>query len=153
MNKELSFLMQIAENAAVRSTAQRSKVGAVIADANLNFISYGYNGSIRGGDNVLEYKQYTSNSMARFKDENGYYDLVTKPSTIHAEKNCLAHAARRGISTDGGICVVTLSPCAACSAMLYQSGIRVIYFKEQYRLFDQVEEELGKYISFRHFQG
>lgn len=135
--KEQKFLFDVALKASERSSGRRLKVGAVVADQNYNLIAYGYNGSVHSGDNNLEYST-----------ESG---LVTKPSTIHAEMNCIAHAARRGISVNNGIFFVTHSPCMTCTGLLIQSGISKIYYGEKYRLFHEVEKEFSRFIHMEQF--
>ena len=132
--KEIEFLLNVAKLTAQQSTAVRLKVGGVVTDYVGNIIATGYNGTIRGGDNVCEYE-----------DENGI--LVTKDSVIHAEQNLIAHAARRGISINKGIVFVTHSPCVRCTALMIQSGIEKVYFLEKYRSFDETFKEFGHMIS------
>ena len=112
------FYMNIAMLTSDLSYASRSKVGAVIVKDN-NIISFGYNGSPSGHPNICE-----------------DFENKTLPSIIHAEINCIAKAARQGISTQGSTLYVTLSPCYDCSKLLIQSGISKIIFLEEYRIKD-----------------
>jgi dCMP deaminase len=141
------------------SSGVRLKVGGVITDSNLNMVAYGYNGSIRGGDNSLEDRVYLMDEVEislvqeyPFVDENGRgpYRLVTKDTTIHCEQNLICHAARRGISIDGGVAVLTTSPCNRCASLLYQSGVSVVYYANEYRTHKETQI-LVPNISYRHF--
>lgn len=60
-------------------------------------------------------------------------ELITKPEVIHAEANVILFAAKRGIPTDGCDLYTTHSPCYECSKMIAQSGIRSVYYEEDYR--------------------
>jgi dCMP deaminase len=152
-SKDEKFMLDVAELAAERSSGVRMKVGAVVTDRDGNLVAFGYNGSVRGGDNCLEVRVYSysdplKNQIYPYQDGDGFsYRLETKESTIHAEQNCISHAARRGISIDKGKMYITHSPCQKCAAMMVQCGITEVVYKEKYRLFDEVEAEVGRYIK------
>lgn len=153
MNKDEQFMMAVAKLAAARSTGVRLKVGAVVTDADDNMVAFGYNGSVRGGDNNLEELIYKFNDrlpdqVYPYLDEtNTPYRLVTKDSTLHAEQNCIAHAARRGISINHGKMYLTHSPCLKCATMMIQSGISEIFFIEKHDSHDKVQWELQKFLK------
>ncbi len=106
--------MDIAVSMAKYSKATRAKVGAVLVTSN-GVVLPSYNGTPVGTDNSCE--------------EDG----VTKPTTIHAELNCVLKAAREGVSILGCTIYTTLSPCMACAAMLLQSGVRCVVYLDEYR--------------------
>ena len=155
MNKDQQFMMSVAKLAAARSTGIRLKVGAVVTDADDNMVAFGYNGSVRGGDNNLEDKIYRKDDNAPWQlqvypyvdETNTPYRLVTKDSTLHAEQNCIAHAARRGISINHGKMYLTHSPCLKCATMMIQSGISEVFFIEKHESHDKVQWELQKFLK------
>jgi len=51
---------------------------------------------------------------------------------IHAEENAIAFAARYGISVDAGTIYCTHAPCYNCAHLIVASGIRVVYYKNEY---------------------
>jgi dCMP deaminase len=106
--------MDIAMSMAKYSKANRAKVGAVLVTSN-GVVLPSYNGTPVGTDNSCE--------------END----VTKPTTIHAELNCVLKAAREGVSILGCTIYTTLSPCMSCAAMLLQSGVRCVVYLDEYR--------------------
>jgi dCMP deaminase len=61
------------------------------------------------------------------------HDGLTKPTTIHAEVNAIAKAAKLGHSTDGATLFVTLSPCVNCALIILQSGITAVYYSQIYK--------------------
>ena len=67
-------------------------------------------------------------------------------ATIHAEINAITDAAKRGVSIDGAEAYITHYPCLNCFKALASSGIKKIYYKNDYRN-DPVVEELGYGIS------
>jgi dCMP deaminase len=111
--------MQAAHLYAGLSTARRLKVGALVIKDD-RIISIGYNGMPTGWDNNCELEL-----------EDG--SIKTKPEVLHAETNALAKLAR---STESGLdadLFVTHSPCLDCAKLIYQSGIRRVYYASAYR--------------------
>ena len=119
--EELAVYMRNAYSFATLSKALRKKVGAVLV-TNQGVVIPGTNGTVSGSDNSCEY----------FDSDTG--QLVTKPTTLHAELNCILKAARQGVSCINAKLFVTLSPCEACSAMIAQAGITQVYYSEDYRI-------------------
>ena len=70
---------------------------------------------------------------------NGTIEKVTKNEVIHAEMNIFAKCARQGISTDGAVLFVTLSPCFECSKLIIQGGIKEVIYLDEYRITDAIE--------------
>ena len=101
------------------SKARRNKVGAVLVTSRGVTLT-GYNGSARGTDNNLEI-------------ENSDGTLTTKISTLHSELNCILKAAKEGVSVEGSVMYLTLSPCLHCCAMIIQAGIKELVYLEEYR--------------------
>ena len=64
---------------------------------------------------------------------NRRYQLKTRPEVLHAESNALAKLAKSNDSGDSADLFVTHSPCIECAKLIYQSGIRRVYFGESYR--------------------
>lgn len=115
--------LKVAEVIAERSKSTRLKVGAVLVK-DKRIISTGYNGLVSGVEpDVLE-------------DENG----VTKKEVIHAELNCIISCARNGVSCEGATLYLTHSPCESCAALIAQSGIKKVIFKEYYRDLSGIEK-------------
>lgn len=156
--KDKILMMDIAYRAAQDSTAIRMKVGGVITDAKGNFVASGYNGTVRGfHTNDCETKIYQKTYVNGehlveeypYSDSSGSYKLVTDERiTVHTEQNLIYHAARRGISIEGGTVFLTLSPCSKCAGALIQCGIQEVIYNERYRSMDETEELYGKYIKF-----
>ncbi len=121
--KHLRAFMQTAQTFAECSTAERAKVGAIIVKDD-RIISIGYNGMPSGWDNTCEnIIGYT----------NGEPVLKTKPEVLHAEANALAKVARSSESSEGAYMFITYSPCLDCAKLIYQSGIKKVYYGQQYR--------------------
>lgn len=101
-----------------RSTCKRLSVGATIV-RDKRIIAGGYNGSIAGGDHCIDKGCYViDNHCVR---------------TIHAEMNALLQCAKFGVPTEGAEIYVTHFPCLQCTKSIIQSGIKVIYYAEDYK--------------------
>ena len=106
--------MDVAERFAQLSHAQRAKVGAIIVKDD-RIISIGYNGMPSGWENVCE--------------EDG----KTKPQVLHAETNAIAKLAQSSESGKDAILFCTHLPCMECAKLIYQSGIKEVYYREEYK--------------------
>ena len=101
------------------STARRLKVGALVVKDD-RIISIGYNGMPTGWDNNCEHEL-----------EDG--SIKTKPEVLHAETNAIAKLARSNESGLDADIFVTHSPCLDCAKLIYQAGIRRVYYSVSYR--------------------
>ena len=128
--KFIDLYMDFSQRVAQLSHARRLKVGAVIVKDD-TVISYGYNGMPAGWDNNCE-----DESVELYSGYEGAIHrtvLKTKPETIHAESNAIAKLAKSSNSGLGADLFVTHSPCLDCAKLIYQSGIRRVYFNQNYR--------------------
>jgi dCMP deaminase len=144
--------MDWALRAAELSHAKRLKVGAVIVKDD-TVISYGYNGMPAGWDNDCEDKIWMTeeeqinlhpdviNKLYPFYGEhiegenvvNGRYALKTKPEVLHAESNAIAKLAKGHNGGDGADIFITHAPCMECSKLIFQAGVKRVFFGEHYR--------------------
>lgn len=143
-NKFIHYYMRVAEATAELSTAIRLKVGAVIV-RDQKILATGYNGTPSGWDNNCEDKQYMDGDAGGWlspeeiwerwplEDEIGRYRLKTKPEVLHAESNSLMKVARSTESSAGATMFCTHAPCLECAKLIYQSGIRQLYYRDAYR--------------------
>ena len=150
--KFVSLYMDWAKRAAQLSHAVRLNVGAVVVKDD-TVISYGYNGMPAGWDNNCEDKDYMSSDAGGWlnpdeieerwpyceqqlpKDSNIWrrYALKTKPEVLHAESNAIAKLAKSNNSGLGADMFVTHGPCMECAKLIFQSGIRRVFYAEDYR--------------------
>ena len=111
--------MQTARIFAELSHARRLHVGAIVVKDD-RIISIGYNGMPGGWDNNCETVL-----------EDG--TLKTKPEVLHAESNAVSKLARSNESGLDGDLFVTHAPCLDCAKLIYQSGIKRVFFGTAYR--------------------
>ena len=113
-----TYFMNLARQAATRSTCARKHVGAVIV-RDKTVLSTGYNGSIRG--------------MPHCEDVGHQIENDHCVATVHAEANAIIQAAKNGIRIDGSELYTTASPCWNCFKLLANAGIGKVYYGEFYR--------------------
>ena len=141
--------MDWATRTAELSHAKRLHVGAVIVKDD-TVISYGYNGMPAGWDNDCEDKVWDKGaggwlSPEEIEEQYPYegwhegagrdvrYGLKTKPEVLHAESNAIAKLAKSSNSGLNADIFITPAPCMECSKLILQSGIRRVYFNQNYR--------------------
>lgn len=101
----------IASHFAGWSKDPSTKVGAV-AVRNRRILAQGYNGLPAG----------VADSDTRLKDRD-----IRLAMTVHAEMNCVAHAAQNGVSLIGATMYVwPLMTCSQCASMLVQAGVNKV---------------------------
>ena len=115
--------MKVSETYAQLSSAKRLQVGAVIVK-NDTIIGIGYNGMPSGWDNECEEKIW---------DKTGDYELRTKDEVIHAESNALCKVTKSTNSSQEADMFVTHAPCIHCAKLIFQSGIRKVFYRNTYR--------------------
>ena len=113
-----TYFMNIARQAATRSTCDRKHVGAVIV-RDKTILSTGYNGSIRG--------------MPHCDDVGHLMEAGHCVATVHAEANAIIQAAKNGVRIEGAEIYTTASPCWDCFKLVVNAGIRTVYYGEFYR--------------------
>lgn len=147
--KFIDYYMKIAETTAELSYAKRLQVGAVIVRQN-QILATGYNGMPSGWDNNCEdqvwdkgaggwlspeeiEEQYPYEGWHEGAQRNVRYGLKTKPEVLHAESNAIAKVARSTESSEGATLFCTHAPCIDCAKLIYQSGIKSVYYRDAYR--------------------
>ncbi len=123
------YFMGIAESIAQRGTCDRAFVGAVIVNNDNRIVSTGYNGSISRDEHCIDTEH-------KIRDNHCI-------RTIHAEQNALYYCAKEGIKVKGCSIYVTHFPCLNCTKALIQSGIKHIYYKNDYRIDEYALELLN----------
>jgi len=154
--KYVDMYMDWAARCAQLSHAVRLQVGAVIVKDD-SVISYGYNGMPAGWDNNCEDKEFMDRGAGGWLDPQEIeecwpfeetivvandnesfeidrrYRLKTKPEVLHAESNAVAKLARSANSGSGADIFITHAPCLDCAKLIYQAGIRRVWFGTAYR--------------------
>lgn len=115
INKYDILYIKIAIQWSKLSYCKNKQVGTIIVKNNM-IISNGYNGTPTGFKNICE-------------DDNG----KTKWYVLHAEANAILKVATSTQSCEGSFLYSTLSPCKECSKLIYQSGIKKVFYHEKHK--------------------
>lgn len=127
--KFINAYMDVAERFAQLSTAKKLQVGcAIVKDDRI--ISIGYNGTPTGWSNECEELipvevDIVSRTITPAR-------MHTKPEVIHAEMNALMKLARSSESGENATLFVTHYPCIECAKCIYQAGISIVYYRNEY---------------------
>jgi len=114
------YFKELALLTSKRSTCPRLSVGCILIKDN-RIISQGYNGYLSGLPHI---------PIIRDNHNIG---------TIHAEQNSIIDCAKRGVSCNNSIAYITHYPCLNCFKTLAASGIKQIYYINNYNNDKEVE--------------
>lgn len=129
--KWILMYLDMAKRASEESHAKRMKVGCIFVSFE-GAMSIGINGMPAGGSNECEIEVEES-YISSGSGKNGTRKvLITKPEVSHAELNCIQKLLRQGVSTVGGKLFITLEPCKQCANIILGSGIRHVFYSEEY---------------------
>ena len=123
--------MNIAHEIAKLSHCVSHKVGVVLVKDG-RILSTGINGTpkkFKNCDEVFDEQNFDRDKHHQFSEN----------FEIHAETNAIAFAAENGISIKDSIMYSTLHPCNGCLKMICNSGIKKIFYDEEYDLFNRDE--------------
>tara|TARA_B110000967_G_C18839177_1_gene538431 strand:- start:725 stop:1135 length:411 start_codon:yes stop_codon:yes gene_type:complete len=116
----LEYFKQIVIVTATRSPCERLQVGCLLVKDN-RIIAQGYNGFLPGCPH---------HSIVKDNHEQ---------ATVHAEQNTITDCAKRGVSCNNAEAYITHYPCINCMKMLCASGIKKIYYINDYKNNELVE--------------
>lgn len=107
------YFKKLVKNTAMRSPCSRLQVGCLLVK-NKRIIAQGYNGYIKKcpHEPIIE----NNHNIA----------------TIHAEQNAIIDCAKRGVSCKQATAYITHYPCFNCMKFLCSTGIKKIYYINDY---------------------
>lgn len=112
-------MMQEAQKEAQKTGDWWRQIGAVLVK-NGEILIRGYN-----RDLPSDHTPYQVGEVRDFFKAGERHELA---STIHAEENIIAQAAKKGISLEGTSIYVTVFPCPVCAKLIAFAGIKNLYF-------------------------
>jgi dCMP deaminase len=119
------YFLQLARQAATRSTCLRRQVGAVLV-RDKRLLATGYNGAPRNTAHCLD--------VGCLREQLGIPSGERQElcRAIHAEQNAIIQAAVHGVAIEGATLYTTLQPCILCAKMLINCGVTEIHYLEGY---------------------
>ena len=127
------YFISIAKEVAKRSTCMRRHVGAILVK-DKRILTTGYNGAPAGLRHCEEVGCMRENESIPSGER---HELCRG---LHAEQNAIIQAAYYGISIAGSVLYCTNFPCAICSKMLINAGVKTVYYENGYN--DPLSERL-----------
>jgi dCMP deaminase len=121
------YFSEFAKLTSKRSPCHRLQVGCVLVKDN-RVIATGYNG---------------------FLPDAPHESIVVdnhEQATVHAEQNCIADCAKRGVNTQDSIAYITHYPCINCYKILVASGVKKIYYIDDYKN-NEVVDKINKNLK------
>lgn len=138
------FYIDVLNSLKTYSTCSRLQVAAILVKDS-RILSSGYNGVAKGccecnkmyarsSDGKILFTNYltkrvTSMNEAQYRKE--HHEFADKYE-IHAEMNCLGFALKNNTDITGAQLYLTTSPCLNCSKLIIVSGIKEVYYLEEY---------------------
>jgi dCMP deaminase len=119
------YFMDITCLVAKRATCLRRQVGAVLVK-DKRLLATGYNGAPSGLAHCLEV------GCLRQRNQIPSGERHELCRGLHAEQNAIIQAAFHGISIQGATLYCTNLPCAICTKMIINAGIKEIIFESGY---------------------
>lgn len=106
--------MQVARAIAERATCTRLHVGAILTSDG-RCISSGWNGAPAGMAHCV------------------HTDANPCTKSIHAERNVIGYAARKGYATEHSTMYITHAPCRDCATIIVAAGVARVVYGDTYR--------------------
>jgi dCMP deaminase len=128
------YFASITKQVATRATCLRRKVGAIIVK-DKRILTTGYNGAPMGVENCLDIGKCLREKMGV---PSGQRHEICRG--LHAEQNAIIQAAYHGVNIKDSVLYCTNQPCVQCAKMIINSGIRKIYYFNDYP--DDLAQEL-----------
>lgn len=128
MDKWDARFMEIANMVATWSSCfqENRQIGAVIAK-NKRIMTTGYNGASAG---IKSCKEKGECLRRKLDIPSGTRHELCYAT--HAEQNAIIQAAKMGICIDGATLYCTHQPCAICTKMIINSGIKRVVYQHGY---------------------
>lgn len=120
------YFLNIMQTIGTRSTCDRGRLGCVIVK-DRRIISGGYSGSPAGCKHCDE----VGHEMHTVIQEDGTESRHCI-RTSHAEQNAIVQAAKAGVSTDGSVLYIKMTPCYTCAKMIINAGIKKVVALNDY---------------------
>lgn len=119
------YFIGIAEATANRSTCLRHQLGAVLVK-DRRILGTGYNGAPRGLPHCVD----VGCMRDKLKIPSGTMHELCM--AVHAEQNAVIQAALHGASTEGSEMFITHAPCAVCTKIMINAGVKRIVYRNHY---------------------
>ncbi len=122
--KFVDYIKKICVETSKLSTCISKQVGAVIVK-DTRIIAIGYNG-------VPSKVKHCNEIFSKENFDREKHHAWSKLNEYHAEENALLFCLRNGINISNSIIFTSMSPCINCAKLIANSGIKELYYLEEY---------------------
>ena len=126
--KYFQYFVEVTKLTSKLSTCISKQVGCILIKDN-RIIASSYNGVPSG---VKHCNEIFDKSVLTSKIKRDKHHEWSNNNELHGEANLLSYCGKMGIKTDNGILFTSLSPCITCAKMIFASGIKEIFYLEEY---------------------
>lgn len=112
-----------------RSTCARLQVACLLI-RDYRIVASGWNGTPPGMKHC--YDIFSSKEIYNSKEKALEHHEFAELYEVHAEQACISFSASHGIPTKDCQIFVSISPCSNCAKLLISSGIKEVYYKQEY---------------------
>lgn len=138
------FYVDVLNSLKKYSTCSRLQVAAILVKDS-RILSSGYNGVAKGctecnkiyarrPDGTYSWTSYLTRQVRILTEEEyrkEHHEFADKYE-IHAEMNCLGFALKNNTDINGAQLFLTTSPCLNCCKLIITSGIKEVYYIDEY---------------------
>lgn len=138
------FYVDVLNSLRTYSTCSRLQVAAILVKDS-RILSSGYNGVAKGctecnkiykrtPDGKITFQHWLTRQVTVLTEEEyrkDHHEFADKYE-IHAEMNCLGFALKNNTDITGAELYLTTSPCLNCCKLILTSGIKEVYYIEEY---------------------
>lgn len=138
------FYVDVLNSLRTYSTCSRLQVAAILVKDS-RILSSGYNGVAKGctecnkiyirtPDGKITFKHWLTKEtreLTELEYRREHHEFADKYE-IHAEMNCLGFALKNNTDITGAQLFLTTSPCLNCCKLILTSGIKEVYYIEEY---------------------
>ena len=138
------FYVDVLNSLKSYSTCSRLQVAAILVKDS-RILSSGYNGVAKGctecnkiylrtPDGKIIFKHWLTRATRELTEQEyrkEHHEFADKYE-IHAEMNCLGFALKNNTDISGAQLYLTTSPCLNCCKLILTSGIKEVYYIEEY---------------------
>lgn len=129
--KKIKLFHDVVKRLAEESTCSRMKVGALLVTEDGRMVATGWNGTAPGKMHCDEVFSNWDPTIGHEKYLEEHHKFSTREE-LHAEQNLIAYCARNGISTEGKILYLTITPCIHCAKIILAAGIECVVYIDVY---------------------
>ncbi len=127
--KWLNYFKNVLIQTSKLSTCASKQVGCILVKDN-RILAISYNGVLPKQEHCNTV--FNSEQINNNKQKRQQHHKWSHYNQIHAQQNLLMYCAKNGIITNDTEMYITLTPCIDCAKLIASSGIKKVFYLNQY---------------------